>query len=31
MYRIKTMNKISSAGLELLDNSRFQVGSDVEN
>lgn len=31
MYRIKTMNKISSAGLELLDTSRFQVGSDVEN
>ena len=31
MYRIKTLNKISSAGLDLLDQSRFQVGGDVEN
>ena len=31
MYRIKTMNKISSTGLDHLDKSRFQVGSDVEN
>ncbi|MCI8422550.1 MAG: phosphoglycerate dehydrogenase [Lawsonibacter sp.] len=29
MYRIKTLNKISSAGLSHLDRSRFQVGSDV--
>ena len=26
MYRIKTLNKISSAGLDLLDQTRFQVG-----
>ena len=31
MYRIKTLNKISSAGLSRLDRDRFQVGSDVEN
>lgn len=31
MYRIKTLNKISSAGLAHLDPSWFQVGSDVEN
>ena len=31
MYRIKTLNKISSSGLSHLDKSRFQVGSDVEN
>jgi len=31
MYRIKTLNKISATGLNKLDNSRFQVGSDVEN
>ena len=31
MYRIKTMNKIASAGLDQLDKSRFQVGGDVEN
>ncbi len=31
MYRIKTLNKISAAGLDLLDQTRFQVGSDVEN
>ena len=31
MYRIKTLNKISTAGLNLLDQTRFQVGSDVEN
>lgn len=31
MYRIKTLNKISSAGLDQLDKSRFQVGNNVEN
>lgn len=31
MYRVKTLNKISSAGLDQLDKSRFQVGNDVEN
>ena len=31
MNRIKTLNKISSAGLDQLDKSRFQVGNDVEN
>ena len=31
MYRIKTLNKISSVGLARLDRERFQVGSDVEN
>ena len=31
MYRIKTMNKISTAGLDQLDKSRFQVGNEVEN
>ena len=31
MYRIKTLNKISSAGLARLDQTRFQVGNDVEN
>ena len=31
MYHIKTLNKISSAGLDQLDKSRFQVGNDVEN
>ena len=31
MYRIKTLNKISSAGLVLLDQTRFQVGGEVEN
>ena len=31
MYRIKTLNKISSAGLAHLDKSRFQVGGEVEN
>lgn len=31
MYRIKTLNKISSAGLDLLDQTRFQVGGEVEN
>ena len=30
MYRIKTLNKISSAGLHQLDKDRFQVGSDLE-
>ena len=31
MYRIKTLNKISSVGLSKLDRDRFQVGGDVEN
>lgn len=31
MYRIKTLNKISNIGLDHLDKSRFQVGSEVEN
>ena len=31
MYRIKTLNKISSVGLDRLDKNRFQVGTDVEN
>ena len=31
MYRIKTLNKISAAGLARLDPSRFQVGDDVQN
>ena len=31
MYRIKTLNIFSSSGLDLLDQSRFQVGGDVEN
>ncbi len=31
MYRIKTLNKISSVGLSRLDRDRFQVGSDLEN
>ena len=31
MYRIKTLNKISAAGLHHLDKSRFQVSSEVEN
>ena len=31
MYRIKTLNKISSAGLHQLDKDRFQVGNDLEN
>lgn len=31
MYRIKTLNKISNAGLSHLDPTRFQVASDVEN
>lgn len=31
MYRIKTMNKISTAGLDQLDKTRFQVGNEVEN
>ncbi|MCI9159304.1 MAG: phosphoglycerate dehydrogenase [Lawsonibacter sp.] len=31
MYRIKTLNKISSVGLSRLDPASFQVGSDVEN
>ena len=31
MYRIKTLNKISSSGLSHLDKARFQVSSEVEN
>ena len=31
MYRIKTLNKISSAGLACLDQTRFQIGDDVTN
>ena len=31
MYRIKTLNKISSVGLARLDRDRFQVGGGVEN
>ena len=31
MYRIKTLNKISSVGLNYLDKNRFQVGNEVEN
>ena len=31
MFRIKTLNKISNVGLAELDNTRFQVGDDVEN
>ena len=31
MYRIKTLNKISTSGLDHLDKSRFQVGNEVEN
>ena len=31
MYRIKTLNKISSIGLHQLDTTRFQVGNDIEN
>ena len=31
MYRIKTLNKISSVGLSKLDRSRFQTGSDLAN
>ena len=29
MYRIKTLNKISSAGLDQLDKGRFQIGAEV--
>ena len=31
MYRIKTLNKISSVGLSKLDPTRFQTGGDLEN
>jgi len=31
MYRIKTLNKISSAGLAHLDKTRFQAGNELEN
>ena len=31
MYRIKTMNKISPAGLSVLDQTRFTISGDVEN
>ena len=30
MFRIKTLNKISPAGLSVLDQTRFTVNSDVE-
>lgn len=31
MFRIKTLNKISPAGLSVLDQTRFSVSGDVEN
>lgn len=31
MYRVKTLNKISTLGLDQLNKDRFQVGADVEN
>ena len=31
MYRIKTLNKISSVGLSKLDPTRFQAGAELEN
>ena len=31
MYRIKTLNKISPAGLSVLDQTRFTISGDVEN
>ena len=31
MFRIKTLNKISPAGLSVLDQTRFSVSEDVEN
>ena len=31
MFRIKTLNKISPAGLSVLDKSRFTVSDDAEN
>ena len=31
MYRIKTLNKISPAGLSVLDQTRYNVSSDVDN
>ena len=31
MFRIKTLNKISPAGLSVLDQTRFSVSDDVEN
>lgn len=31
MYRIKTLNKISGKGTSQLDQSRFQIGAEVEN
>ena len=31
MYRIKTLNKISSAGLAHLDQTRFQASAEMEN
>ncbi len=31
MFRIKTLNKISPAGLSVLDQTRFSVSNDVEN
>ena len=31
MFRIKTLNKISPAGISVLDQTRFSISSDVEN
>ena len=31
MYRIKTLNKISPAGLSVLDQTRYTISTDVEN
>ena len=31
MYRIKTMNKISPAGISVLDQTRYQISGDMEN
>ena len=31
MYRIKTLNKISTVGLGQLSKDQFQVGTDMEN
>ena len=31
MYRIKTLNKISPAGLSVLDQTRYNISTDVEN
>ena len=31
MYRIKTLNKISTVGLGQLSKDQFQMGTDMEN